>query len=209
MSDPLNICFVLGAGFSCAYSENAPGMPEFLDFALARAYYRPSGEHKILRDIATKYFNSPTKMNVEDLASFLALDLPGDAQTACELHSVAYDQLLDVIVDTLAGANTPRDTRTESTFRRFAEYVVDKQIPIITFNYDLILDQLLRGYDEVDTLGWLRGRFSAQPAEGNRGGNNSHREDTIGRHFTCAPPQTTWIFELGNSLCSIGVRPRC
>src|SRR5438309_9745200 len=66
MSDPLNICFVLGAGFSCAYSENAPGMPEFLDFALARAYCRPSAEHKILGDIATKYFNSPTKKNVED-----------------------------------------------------------------------------------------------------------------------------------------------
>jgi hypothetical protein len=129
VGDP-SICFVVGAGFSCAFSSDAPPMVNFLDWAYRKAYYRPTTDHQALNEMVSKYFGSATNLTIEDLASFLALDLPADFQTARERRPVAYDQLMDVIVDTLAGAKSPRDAKVKNIFERFAGYVATNGIPI-------------------------------------------------------------------------------
>ena len=65
---------MLGAGFSCAYSSTAPTMGDFLQRASDIGVYQPNGSHRQLADIAERYFRSPIEVNIESLASLLALD---------------------------------------------------------------------------------------------------------------------------------------
>src|ERR1700722_6454939 len=151
MTDPKKIfCFISGVGFSCAYSDKTATMEKFLERAESDVYYRPKSDHQELGAICRQYFGSPTAPNIEELASFLASDSGTDPFKDLEQRAVAYDQLLKVITEALGGLyGSPRNPATKTVFRSFADFVVESEIPVITFNYDLIFDQLLR-----DTRKW-------------------------------------------------------
>jgi hypothetical protein len=84
------------------------------------------------------------------LASFLLTDVGADPMTDEEKRDLAYADLLKIITATLEGLQFRPRQGVEEKFRKFAETVVDNEIPVITFNYDLVLDQLLR-----DTEKWF------------------------------------------------------
>ena len=140
-----SVCFIVGAGFSCAYSEQAPTMARFLEGARDRGIFDPKGEHRILAEVTEKYFGSPTAPNIEDLATFLLADFGLDPLRKKEQRLLAYEQLIEIISKTLAFAHSkPRSSATKDLFTQFAAFILKNEINIISFNCDLILDQLLR-----------------------------------------------------------------
>ncbi len=161
-------CFILGAGFSCAYSDAAPGMLGFLKKAVelgsfspeklhmgmpetARHYMRESttgGSHKELAELATNYFGSYEAVNIERLATFLATET--SPYRGKEARERAYSDLLLIIADTLKGISAaPRTLEIRDLYADFAKALVSLEIPVISFNYDLLLDQFL-----FDTKQW-------------------------------------------------------
>jgi hypothetical protein len=96
------LCFILGAGFSCAYSDQAPTMGDFLSKAEARGVYGPDHDHKIRAAVAERYFGTGTAVNVEDLATFLLVDFGSNPIEEMEWRPLAYDQLISIISKTMA-----------------------------------------------------------------------------------------------------------
>lgn len=142
---------MLGAGFSCAYSSTAPTMGDFLQRASDIGVYQPNGSHRQLADIAERYFRSPIEVNIESLASLLALDSTPTLSPEKESRAAAYDQLIEIIEGTLVGIyDSPRTLEIKNLFTSFANRLVDLRIPVVTLNYDLLMDQLLK-----DTGQWL------------------------------------------------------
>lgn len=144
---PLKPCLILGAGFTCAFSTDAPAMGNLLARAKARGVYKPETDHKALGALAEKYFGSATQPNIEDLASFLLIDLGADPEKEKELRGLAYDQLLQIIVETLGNhIHGPAMNRPPTdVFVKVGAFAAKHGVPVITFNYDLVFDQLLLG----------------------------------------------------------------
>jgi hypothetical protein len=92
-------CFILGAGFSRAYSNYAPLISDFLKVARDRDYYDPDGRDKTLAQFAATYFGSPVNVNIESLASSLAAKL--ELFPSVEPREAAYAGLMRVIQATL------------------------------------------------------------------------------------------------------------
>lgn len=162
-------CFVIGAGFSHAYSAAAPLMRGFLTKAIEVGAFIPTkhdmlvpeilrhtigeqktgGSHKELAEIASRYFGEFDDINIEQLATFLRADTA--PYTGKEPRDRAYEQLLLVITNTLREIySQPRTEATKLLFAEFASALVNWEIPIISFNYDLLLEQLL-----LDTKQWF------------------------------------------------------
>ena len=125
-------------------------MGDFLKKALENGIYKPDGPHQQLSEIAQKYFGSPTEANIESVASFLALETPTLVSTK-EYRATAYKQLIEIIVWTLRDIyDKPRSPEVKRLFSAFSGAIVDRNISLITLNYDLLIDQLLK-----DTGKWL------------------------------------------------------
>jgi hypothetical protein len=140
--------FLLGAGFTRAYSDRAPVMADFLQIAEQAGFYKPVTDHKLVAQIADKYFGSATGPNIETLATFLTTELGSDPFTELEHREAAYADLVQIIQKTLADIyDFPRTAATKDAFAEFGRYVVKHHIPVVTFNYDLVLDQILRDTD--------------------------------------------------------------
>lgn len=131
---------ILGAGFSYSFA-NTPLMSNFLEKASNKDFYN-SERHTELSKSISHYFGNESKINIEKLATFLISDL----HTGIKLidKEVAYEELLEVVKNTLNDAW--RNAKKSDDFKnaqRLAKKCVDLRIPIISFNYDLIFDNLL------------------------------------------------------------------
>ncbi len=204
-------CFVIGAGFSHVYSASAPLMRGFLTKAIELGAFIPGkhdmlmpemmrhmlferkkgGSHKELAEIASRYFGEYRDINIEQLATFLRADtVPYEAK---EPRDRAYDQLLLVILNTLKGIySNPRTEKIKPLFSEFASALVSLEIPVISFNYDLLLDQLL-----LDTKKWLpNDGYAVRIPIGGSGGASSYVENKINQR----PPSSTVLLKLHGSL---------
>jgi hypothetical protein len=92
-------CFILGAGFSRAYSEQAPLMSDFLKVAQRQGFYDPDHKHKELAQLASIYFGSALEANIETLASLLASKR--ERFPTVEPREAAYAHLVEIIRATL------------------------------------------------------------------------------------------------------------
>jgi hypothetical protein len=154
-------CFILGAGFSRAYSKQAPLMSDFLKVARDRGLYHPEGRHKTLANLASTYFGSVLNANIESLASSLAAKR--EMFPPLEARDAAYADLVEVIQGTLNGIyENPVDASARDVFSKFAEALVRlrNKVVVITLNYDLLMDQLLRDTNEWFPIDGLRLRSS-------------------------------------------------
>jgi len=126
-------------------------MGDFLKKALENGIYKPDGPHQQLSEITQKYFGSPTEANIESVASFLALETTPTLVPAKEYRAAAYKQRIEIIVWTLRDIyDKPRSPEVKKLFSAFSGAVIDRNISLITLNYDLLIDQLLK-----DTGKWL------------------------------------------------------
>jgi hypothetical protein len=124
-------------------------MASFLEQAGAMGAFKPDSEHKILAAVCERYFGSPATVNIEDLATFLLTDLDSDPFKEREQRTLAYHELTSLIRKTLESIYAkPRSRGTRNVFRDFARFVVGNGVCVLTFNYDLLFDQLLRDTNE-------------------------------------------------------------
>ena len=142
--------FILGAGFSKGYNPKVvPLINEFLDIAEKKKVLKPDEEHKELVSFIEKYFGDYGHVNIETLASFLTTDLVPDISQKYEYREKLYKQLVLIIVHTLGWLyKDPLNKVVQDTFQKFADKLVENGIDVITFNYDLILDNLLNNTEK-------------------------------------------------------------
>lgn len=145
--------FILGAGFSRGYNQEImPLINDFLKIAEKNGVLKPDDEHKELVKFIQKYFGEQyQKVNIETLATFLTTDLVPDVSQKNEFREKLYRQLNSIIIRTLYNPyDKPQDQRTKEIYQNFAQKLVEKGTHVITFNYDLILDNLL-----LNTKNWF------------------------------------------------------
>lgn len=145
--------FILGAGFSRGYNQElVPLISDFLNIAEKKGILKPDDEHKELVKFIQKYFGDEyQKVNIENLATFLTTDLVPDVSQQYEFREKLYKQLHSIIIRVLYNPyNKPHDPRTKELYQNFANKLVEKGSHAITFNYDLILDNLL-----LNTKNWF------------------------------------------------------
>ena len=138
--------FILGAGFSKGYnSKKMPLDSDFLKIAEENAVLKPDDEHKDLVAFINKYFGDYQDVSIEKLASFLTTDLIPDISQKYEDRDRLYRQLVDVIKYILLNSyDTPEKSEIRDVYQKFANILVENNMNIISFNYDLILDSLLK-----------------------------------------------------------------
>lgn len=138
--------FILGAGFSRGYNQElVPLISDFFNIAEKNGIIEPINEHRELVNFIQKYFGEDYQhVNIETLATFLTSNLAPDISQKYEFREKLYNQLHLVIIRTLSRLyDTYKDKPTRNIYQNFAHKLVDDGIDVITFNYDLILDNLL------------------------------------------------------------------
>ena len=135
---------VLGAGFSRSLTEKAPTMKGFLVSSMKIGTYQPDGRDIELEKVLHQYFgNRLEEVNIEELATFLADEFREDPPSSLDGRA-AYNRLIWVITDTLADSwQAAKQSKSLPLVRSLARKSVAQEIPIITLNYDLIIDNLL------------------------------------------------------------------
>ena len=128
-------------------------MHDFLKMAKARFRYLPEQKHFELANVITKYFNDQLYPDIEKILSFLAAT-PLDHRTMRSEHrTVLYEELVEIIVGVLSDASkSEAESRDiKETYERFAVHLSATETTVLTFNYDLLIDDLL-----FDTGQWHR-----------------------------------------------------
>lgn len=146
--------YVLGAGFSHNFNrELFPLIRDFLRIAKANFIYNPEAEHGQLANIIASYFNDPYYPDIEKVLSFLSAPALHHPKIPSEHRSIMYDQLVEIIVRMLSQASESdaASADTYETYRRFAATLVERETTVITFNYDLLIENLL-----METNEWHR-----------------------------------------------------
>ena len=144
--------YVLGAGFGHGYNNTwFPLVRNFLALANANYFYLPYDQHRQLGHVIAKYFNDPVYPDIEKVLSFLSASPLYHRTIAYEHRSLAYEELIELIILSLSKASTEPalSTDVKNAYDRFAEHIVDTKSTVITFNYDLLIETLLR-----NSKGW-------------------------------------------------------
>lgn len=138
--------FILGAGFSKGYNpELVPLIEEFLSFAEMSNILKKDDEHKELIEFIERYFGDYHSVNIETLATFLTTELVPDFLQKNGYREKLYRQLISIIISTLGQLYwQPSNKNIKNIFQKFANKVVENNSDIVAFNYDLILDNLLK-----------------------------------------------------------------
>jgi len=146
--------YVLGAGFSHNFNrEMFPLIKDFLSIAKSRFVFEPDERHQDLAVAIRTYFGSDDYPNIEKVLSFLSASPLYNRRINYEHRSVIYDELVTIIIRLLAqGSDSTAETEIVSnTYERFARLLVETEVTIISFNYDLLIEKLLEG-----TFKWQR-----------------------------------------------------
>lgn len=141
--------YVLGAGFSHGFNKELfPLVRNFLSLAKENHFYQPEEQHQQLACVIAKYFNDPVYPDIEKVLSFLAASPLHHRTILPEHRSVAYDELVELIVLSLSKASTApaSSMQIQDAYNKFIEHVVEAKSTVITFNYDLLLENLLTKY---------------------------------------------------------------
>lgn len=145
MNNTNNTLYVLGAGFSKSFHPSvAPLMKDFLQIADKTGKYGTEGKYHDLSRLIYRYFGDTHYQDIEKVMSFLSPSTPDDPLLPTQNRQILYDQLLNVIHETLAWLHTqPASEFVKECYTKFAEHLVATGSSVISFNYDLLLDSLL------------------------------------------------------------------
>jgi hypothetical protein len=146
--------YVLGAGFSHNFNrEMFPLIRDFLSIAKSRFVFDPDERHQDLAIAIRTYFGRDDYTNIEKVLSFLSASPLYNRYINHEQRSVIYDKLVKIIIQLLAQASdSPAESKIiGDTYERFARFLVESEVTIISFNYDLLVEKMLEG-----TFKWRR-----------------------------------------------------
>lgn len=146
--------YILGAGFSHAFNpEMFPLVRNFLASAKANSRYVPARQHKELALLIRRYFHNDEQADIERVLSFLSTPPLEHHRTRREHRSIHYDELVEIIVGVLSDASKSeaKSEEVKDIYHKFALHLSSDETTVITFNYDLLIDNLL-----MQTGGWHR-----------------------------------------------------
>ncbi|SRR5260370_15898610 len=165
--------YVLGAGYSHNFNRDMfPLVRHFLKTAKANFRYIPEQRHRDLALIIYKYFHNDDSADIEGVLSFLSTAPLDHRITRSEHRDVLYDELVEIIVGVLSDASKSGAESEEirNTYERFALHLSATETTVITFNYDLLIDNLLmqtdawHRYDGIRSKNPPRRRRDANPS---------------------------------------------
>jgi hypothetical protein len=141
-----SVIFLLGAGFTKGYNEEiVPLISDFLQVSERQGVLKPDHEHKEFVAFVNKYFGDYKEANIETLATFLSLQLPPVWSFRSEPRDYYYKTLIEIIVRTLSRIySRPGTDDVKSAYQSFARALMFMRSIVLTFNYDTLLDNLLR-----------------------------------------------------------------
>jgi hypothetical protein len=145
MANSTSTVYILGAGFSKSFHPTViPLMRDFLHTASKMGKYEIDGRHRDLSRLIYRYFGDTRYHDIEKVMSFLSPSTPDDPSLPLQNRQVLYDQFLSLINETLSWIHLQSPSKlVEDRYAKFAEHLVSSQSSVVSFNYDLLLDQLL------------------------------------------------------------------
>lgn len=165
--------FILGAGFSRAVAGNSmPLLQELTREISEEITFNPD---KDIQNIWDQYIVKPNIGNIisieetdpnknhsnfEDIMTFLSSDFSYEDYKDRHLKAILYRYITDSIVKIFERKNQEKNLLQDSWVHNFAKYLHNNHSKIFTFNYDLVLENLLaqsleypnRGFDPIYTI---------------------------------------------------------
>lgn len=140
------IVFVLGAGFTKAFDNDAPTL--FCDIGLdeLKEDYRKAKLHRLVSFIDRLKINDDGSANIEELMSRLYSGMPFDDEILYEEEGkLLLRAIEEKFKDRLSAIKMMDhlDLNLQDLLRRFAGFIIDNHASVITFNYDCLLDEAL------------------------------------------------------------------
>ena len=144
--------FILGAGFSRAVAGESMPLLQELTSAINKRIIRKDGE---IRSFWEKYIIVPNigniqsvetennQANFEDIMTFLSSNFAYEDYTDEHLKAILYRHVTDLIVKIFEEKNLDKEFFKEPYLTSFCQYLYRNKTDIFTFNYDLVLENLL------------------------------------------------------------------
>lgn len=126
----INKLFIFGAGFSKAFNSTMPLLNDLFDFII---------EEKI--DIPSEYLGN---MNLEDILSILVMDAPWKTKYEKNRDLACYHNIINKLKEYIEFCEDKSfNKETPKWIIDFVLYLHNNKIPIVTFNYDTIIERIL------------------------------------------------------------------
>jgi len=141
--------YIIGAGFSKGYNPKLiPVMSDFFEIAEENNSLS-TGSFKELVDFITRHFGELRSANLETVATFLKMNLTPDPEEDFVNKEALYTRLIELVQKVLGEAySNPTGDEVFNLYQTFARILINQKAHVISFNYDLILDNLLRNTKE-------------------------------------------------------------
>lgn len=150
-----NDVFFLGAGFSIALASSCvtnhkkyPSLKELTHKILDKYSKDSLATH--LSEISSKYTE-----DIEQLLTYLSTDFPWQNQQMLHLDKALYFELTSKIGKYFSKLNNECKYNFE-TFNSFSQYAIENKTPLVTLNYDTLLEKMLfsnmpEGYQKANS----------------------------------------------------------
>ncbi len=144
--------FILGAGFSYSYSKEFPLAPNVIEIFFKN---KKKNDHidKMMIKYIKDYFGRLKNVNFETVLTFLS-NSPSILHSESDiLNQNLYNRLIRYICIILENArikNKQVENMNDTILMKFAQYLIKNSSNVLSFNYDLILENFL-----IHTNHWL------------------------------------------------------
>ena len=158
--------FILGAGFSRAIAGDS--MPLLHELTKEISEGITSGADNDIKNIWDQYIVQPNignirsieeqdpdknRSNFEDIMTFLSSEFAYEDYKDQHLKAILYRYITDLIVKIFERKNQEKSILQSSWLHNFARYLHNERSEIFTFNYDLVLENLLARENNLDIRG--------------------------------------------------------
>jgi len=158
--------FILGAGFSRAIARNI--MPSLNGLTKEIAEGISSSSEQDIKNMWQQYIVQPNignirsindpnpnknQSNFEDIMTFLSSDFAYENYKDQHLKAILYRYITDLIVKIFERKNQEKSILQAPWLHEFAKHLHNERSEIFTFNYDLVLENLLARENNLDIRG--------------------------------------------------------
>ena len=156
--------FILGAGFSRAVAGKSMPLLHELTKDINEKIYTES-DNKEIKNIWQNYIEKPNIGNIrsvnsrnndasfEDIMTFLSSNFAYEDYIDEHLKAILYHYITDLIVKVFERINQQKSILQGSWLHEFAKHLHNEHSEIFTFNYDLVLENLLAIENKLDIRG--------------------------------------------------------
>lgn len=142
--------FILGAGFSFAVTNGVmPLLNGLTEELLDELYLEDEAD---LQQLWYRYIETPNignvqtpkESNFEDIMTFLSAKFAYEDYKDEHYKAILYQYITERLVAIFEMKNIQKEVKNDNFLLKFAHYLRDTKADIFSFNYDLVLENLLR-----------------------------------------------------------------